>query len=279
MPVLSSYDGTELAYRVLGVGHPVVCLAGGPMRDSVYLGDLGGLSERMQLIVPDLRGTGRSQAPKDIASYRCDYLVADVEALRDDLGLDKMNLLAHSAAANLAVLYAARHPERIGRLVLITPDAEAVGISVTSDMRREMVRLRRNEPWFEAASAAFEAIQAGQATGDDWAAIAPFTYGRWDAAAQAHYAKAGDQRNLEAAAVFASDGAFDPGETRTALRRFSAPALFVAGELDVAAPQKVVAEFAGLLPSATLVTQPGGGHYPWLDDPAFFTSTVAAFVQ
>jgi len=42
--VLAAHDGTKLAYHVLGAGTPVVCLPGGPMQDSVSLGDLGGLS-------------------------------------------------------------------------------------------------------------------------------------------------------------------------------------------------------------------------------------------
>jgi len=57
----------------------VVCLPGGPMQDSKYLGDLGGLSARHQLILLDLRGTGASAIPEDTASYRCDHLVGDVE--------------------------------------------------------------------------------------------------------------------------------------------------------------------------------------------------------
>lgn len=60
--------------------------------------------------MPDLRGTGGSATPRDPASYRCDRMVADVEALRAHLGLDRMDLLAHCAGANLAVLYASCHP-------------------------------------------------------------------------------------------------------------------------------------------------------------------------
>jgi hypothetical protein len=42
------------------------------MRDSAYLGDLGGLSARRELIRLDLRGTGQSATPADPATYRCD---------------------------------------------------------------------------------------------------------------------------------------------------------------------------------------------------------------
>lgn len=278
MPILSAYDGTALAYRVLGEGTQVVCLAGGPMRDSGYLGDLGELSRRVQLILLDCRGTGQSQVPADTASYRCDHLADDVEALREHLGVERINLLAHSAGADLAVLYSIKYPERVGKLVLVTPSTEAVGITVSSDIRRELVRLRKDEPWFEAASTAFEAIQVGRATAGDVAAIAPLTYGRWDAAAKAHRADADGQRNVEAAGIFGADGAFDPMTARTALGHLSAPVLLLAGGLDVAAPPSVVAEFAGLFPNATLVTQPRAGHYPWLDEPDWFTSTITAFL-
>jgi hypothetical protein len=44
MPAFTAPDGTELAYHVVGEGEPLLCLPGGPMRASAYLGDLGGLA-------------------------------------------------------------------------------------------------------------------------------------------------------------------------------------------------------------------------------------------
>ncbi|MFC4472710.1 alpha/beta fold hydrolase [Streptomyces xiangluensis] len=278
MPAFSAYDGTQLAYHVLGDGPPVLCLPGG-MQDSVYLGDLGGLLAHRQLIRLDLRGTGHSATPQDTASYRCDRLVDDVEALREHLGLDRMDLLAHSGGANLAAQYVTRHQKRVGKLALITPSVMAVGLTITGDTRLEIARLRQDEPWFAAAFAALETIVAGRATGDSWQAIAPFSYGRWDKAAQAHQAAEAGQRNWEAASAFAADGAFDPDATRTALARFGQPVLLLAGEVDLAAPPTVMAEFTGLFPNAKLVVQPEAGHFPWLDDADRFVATAAAFLS
>jgi len=78
------------------------------MQASAYLGDLGGLSAHRSLVLLDLRGTGESAVPADPASYRCDRLVDDVEALRAHLGMEQIDLLGHSAGGALAVLYAAR---------------------------------------------------------------------------------------------------------------------------------------------------------------------------
>jgi pimeloyl-ACP methyl ester carboxylesterase len=279
MPTLfSAHDGTKLAYHAFGDGPPVVCLPGG-MEASVYLGDLGGLSAHRQLIMLDLRGTGQSAIPEDAATYRCDRLVDDVDALREHLGLDRMDLLAHSGGANLAALYVGRHPERVSKLALITPSVMAVGLQITGDDRLATARLRQDEPWFAAAFAALEAIVAGKATDDAWQAIAPFSYGRWDEAAQAHQAAEDRLRNNEAAAAFAAEDAFDPEATRAALAQFESPVLLVAGEADLSAPARVMAEFAALFPNAKLVVQPGSGHCPWLHDADRFVAATAEFLR
>ncbi|MFF4852211.1 alpha/beta fold hydrolase [Streptomyces sp. NPDC001194] len=279
MPTFAAPDGTTLAYRVSGAdGPPLVCLPGGPMRDSAYLGELGGLSAHRQLVMLDLRGTGRSQLPADTGSYRCDRQVEDVEALRAHLGLDRIDLLGHSAGANLAVLYAARHPERVGKLVLLTPSVMAVGITITGEARLETARLRRGEPWYPEAYAALEALTAGRGTADSRQAIAPFLHGRWDDAARAHDAADEAQKNAEATAAYAGEGAFDPGTTREALAGLGAPVLLLTGGLDVSLPQCAAAEYAALFPHARLLAQPGAGHAPWLDDPGRFIAATTQFL-
>jgi proline iminopeptidase len=279
MPTFCTPAGTELAYHIHGEGVPLVCLPGGPMRESAYLGDLGGLSGHRQLIMLDLRGTGKSAFPADPEGYRCDRLVEDISALRAHLGLDSFDMLGHSAGANIAVQYAVRHQRQVNKLALITPSGRAVDLEPDSEMRREIVQLRQDEPWFAEAAAAFERIDAGAGTAEDWRAIAPFFYGRWDAAAQAHCAAEEKQTNEDAGRMFAAEGAFDPAAARAGLAAFSSPVLVVAGGFDLSRPPGVVAEFAALFPAAQLVVQPGAGHYPWLDDADRFVSALTAFLD
>src|SRR6202021_603349 len=79
--------------------------AGGPARRARP--GLGGLGKSRQLVLLDPRGVGLSADPADQATFGVARLVSDVESLRAHLGLDRMDLLAHSAASVLATLYAA----------------------------------------------------------------------------------------------------------------------------------------------------------------------------
>ncbi|MGW7416831.1 alpha/beta fold hydrolase, partial [Streptomyces sp. NPDC054863] len=276
MPIFTAPDGTRLAYRQVGEGEPLICLPGGAMRAGAYLDDLGGLSAHRQLVLLDLRGTGGSAVPDDEDSYHVGRQVADVEALRAHLGLDRIDVLAHSAGGNLAILYAAAHPERIRSLALITPTAWEAGVPIEPEDRLAAARLRKDEPWFEEAYAAYEALLAGR---EPAASIDPFFYGRWDETARAHAALDAEQTNAVAAARHIDPARVDAPAVRTALAALDAPVLVLAGDLDgVPAPAKA-AEIAALFPRGEVAVQRGAGHFPWLDDPGGFVRTVAAFLD
>jgi pimeloyl-ACP methyl ester carboxylesterase len=279
MARFASYDGTQIGYRVLGAGPPLVCLPGGPGRASEYLGDLGGLSQSRQLIMPDTRGTGESADASDPLSYRCDRLAGDVEALRAHLGLDRMDLLGHSAAGDLAILYAAAHPQRVAHLILLTPGLRAVGLDEADEQWRAVLARRSGEPWYPGALAAVEKAEAGDDTMENRRAYMPFFYGRWDNAAQAHVDAGVSERSRPVRDGFGAAGAFNPAATRGEVSRLAAPVLVYAGELDAAPTPDTAAAGARLFPNATVTVQPGAAHFPWLDDPAFFTAAVTSFLS
>jgi pimeloyl-ACP methyl ester carboxylesterase len=274
MPRFASYDGTELAYHVDGTGDPLVCLPGGPARASAYLGDLGGLSAYRTLIKLDLRGTGDSAVPVDPASYRVDRLVADVEALRVHLGLERMDLLAHSAAGDLAVLYAAEHPQRLSRLILVTPGLGAAGVTLTDEEWLAAMAKQSTQPWYADAYAAIMAWDAGEDTQENRLRAAPFAYGRWDDATAAHAAREFEERAFVAAAGYRADGAFDPERIRPALAQVTAPTLVIAGGLDPAPTPERAAELADLFPNGRLVVDPDAAHFPWVTGPQTFVRNV-----
>ncbi|MEU8788426.1 alpha/beta hydrolase [Streptomyces sp. NPDC048643] len=278
MPTFAAPDGTRLAHHSRGEGAPLLCLPGGPMRASAYLGDLGGLTRHRRLCLLDLRGTGASDRPADPATYRCDRQVDDVEAFRTRLGLDRVDLLAHSAGGDLALLYAVRYPGRVRCLTLVTARARTLGVDFTPEHRTEGAALRSGEPWFEGAHEAYARIWAGTASDADFDAATPFFYGRWDAAARAHAATDVDQTNEEAADGYATPEAFRPVVARSVVAAWNVRVLLVSGALDSGPLPRVAATVADLFAHAESAVLPGAGHFPWLDDPRLFTDTVEGFL-
>ena len=278
MPSFASYDGTEIGYRILGDGPPLVCLPGGPGRAAEYLGDLGGLSASRQLVLLDPRGVGLSADPADPASFRVDRLVNDVESLRGHLGLDQMDLLGHSAGGVLATLYAAACPQRLSALVLITPGLAAVGVDASEEQFRAALAHRAAEPWYPGALAAMEQLMAGSSSIEAFRASRPFYYGRWDQTAQAHATVGVAERHQAARQGFFAGATVDVPATRAALTKLTAPVLLYAGAEDPMVIPAEVREAAPLFNDAAVVVQPGAGHFPWIDTPAAFAAVVGSFL-
>jgi len=278
MAQFTSYDGTKLAFRRAGAGRPLVCLPGGPGRTPDYLGDLGGLDAWRELILPDTRGTGESAVPADPVTYRCDLLARDVEALRAELGLERFDLLGHSAGGSVALRYAGAYPERIGHLVLLSPGMGPLGLAVTDAQQQAAMRRRSGEPWYQEARAAAQAADAGDGSAETRLRYMPFFYGRWDDAARAHALVGFSERARAVQAGFYAPGGFDPPATRAGLARVTAPVMMYVGQAEIGPTPELAAEAAGLFPAWELTVQPGAGHYPWLDDPAWFTARLLDFL-
>ena len=115
---LTTPDGRTLAYTRAGSGPVLVCHPGGPGCSGRYFGTLGGLDREVSLIRLDPRGSGGSDRPSD-GGYGLEAYAADLDALRAHFGVERLDLLGHSHGGFVAITYAARYTERIGRLVLV----------------------------------------------------------------------------------------------------------------------------------------------------------------
>lgn len=275
-----SYDGTTLSYSRVGQGAPLVCLPGGPGRAVAYLEDLGGLSSLRTLVLLDPRATGRSEIPADPATLRFDRLAGDLEALREHLVLERLDLLAHSAGCIAAQAWAGQYPARVGSLILVTPSDRLQGGS-----RADTQSIRegfRNEPWYadaaDAADAMADAPRSQYATLER--ATRAFGYGRWDARTQAHAAGADTQSSKRALLGFAAGvEEIDVPALLEGLGHVVAPVLVVGATRDAMTGLDAVAAVAAGFPTATVTWVEGAGHFPWVDEPAGFLSAVAPFLR
>jgi pimeloyl-ACP methyl ester carboxylesterase len=210
-------------------------------------------------------------------TYRVDRLVADVEALRDHLGLDRMDLLGHSASGGTCLLYAAGHPDRLGHLVLVAPSLRVVGIP--SDLGvDEVLALRAHEPWYAGAVAALYAEAASPREVERYRLLAaPLLYRQWNAAAQAQAAAEPAQFAQPATEGFYAG--FDPDPALPErLAALAMPVLLVAGEYDIWPTSASVRALAALFGNAGVALLPRTGHFPWVDDPAAFAALVDEFL-
>jgi pimeloyl-ACP methyl ester carboxylesterase len=201
-------------------------------------------------------------------------MVADVEALRVNLGFGRMDLLGHSAAGGLALLYAARYPERIGHLVLVTPSVQPAGIEMTDEQWRAQIERRADESWYESRLPDLKAWDAGDESRR--LRVQPFFYSPWNEAAEAHATRFAG-RSAEAAARFYA-GIPAAEETQASLAKVTAPVLVIAGENDLGPLPGHAAELAGIFPRGTSIVLPGA-HYPWVTAPNAFAGAAGRFLE
>ncbi|MDP8928620.1 MAG: alpha/beta fold hydrolase [Actinomycetota bacterium] len=115
-------DEVSIAFWTLGEGEPLVYMAGGPW-GHIELWDISEcrrwyerLAKQRMLVRYDVRGTGFSE--RNVSDHSLDALVLDVEAVVDRLGMDRFAMFGAFDAGPVAIAYAARHPERVSRLIL-----------------------------------------------------------------------------------------------------------------------------------------------------------------
>ncbi|WP_133259860.1 alpha/beta fold hydrolase [Streptacidiphilus pinicola] len=84
----------------------------------------------------------------------------------------------------------------------------------------------------------------------------------------------------DARAAHYAEGAFDPEATRAAFAGLEIPVLILAGELDFSPSPVLATQLSELFADGwvQLVVQPGAGHFPWLDDAAWFGGVVTRWL-
>jgi proline iminopeptidase len=265
VPSLTTSDGRMLAWREVGSGPPLVLHSGGPGFSSAYFAEQPELAAERTLVILDPRGTGGSDRPAEPGGYDLEQYAADIEALREAVGLERLDLLGHSHGGFVAMTWAGTHPDRVGRLVLASTAPRFT--DALRARRAERVASHQGRPYFEDAVAALADQQAGNYADDEELAALYARAGRVlapvgaDLEAVAEVYRAGGM-NSDALRHF--NHRIAPGmDLRPLLERIEAPALVIAGERD--GFEVASAEIARHLPNPTVVTIPVGDHFIFLE--------------
>jgi proline iminopeptidase len=268
--------GLDLFTRRIGTGPLVVVLHGGPGAHHDYLlPQFDRLARWRELFYYDQRGGGRSPVARDVPVGWQEH-VADLDAVRELLGLERVTLCGYSWGGLLAVLYLLDHPDRVERLALVSP------ASITARYRAEFERRfagRMNAPEIVRAR---EALRASDLRQRD-----PAAYQRraFALSVAGYFRDPAEARNLTPfrvtartqEAVWSSLGEFD---LRPRLRdlpsRFPLPpSLILHGAFDPI-PIEASRELAGLL-HAEMVELPVG-HCPHVEATEEFVAALDAFL-
>ena len=117
--------GAEIFVQSGGAGDPVVLLHGHPESGDMWGPLAAALARDHTVIVPDLRGLGRSSRPPD--GYDARTQAGDIRAVVQALGFDRAVLVGHDLGGIVAYAYAVRYPDAVSRLVFMEAPIPGVG--------------------------------------------------------------------------------------------------------------------------------------------------------
>jgi pimeloyl-ACP methyl ester carboxylesterase len=170
--VIIDAGGVSLYVEEHGSGTPVLLLHGFPDSGRLWRHQVPVLADHgFRVIVPDLRGFGRSGRPERAADYRLMTVVNDVAAILDACDAETAHVVGHDWGAAVAWLTAIAFPQRVERLTVI---------SVPHPLAAPTVRqyeMAWYQLFFQFAGVAEETIQH-----DDWAWLRMFSRGDGDIA-------------------------------------------------------------------------------------------------
>ncbi len=238
-------NGMQMYYVIAGQGEPLVLLHGytGSSKDwTLFFDDL---AKEYQLVIPDLRGHGRSTNP--LLEYTHRQAASDVVALLDHLGIERFKAMGISGGGNILLHLAIQHPSRVVAMVLVSatsyyPEQARTFMhhyTVDKLTDEEWHRLRQSHPRGDEQIRAL--ITQGQAFKDSY-----------------------DDMNF----------------TAPYLSTIAARTLIVYGDRDPLYPVHIALEMYTAIPHSYLWIIPNGGHVPIFSSPiAPFVTAALPFLR
>jgi len=271
-------NGVDLHYFVAGSGPILVVHPGGPGFEWKYI-RMPEVETFATVVYLDPRGSGASSRLPALEDYRMDRMVEDLEALREHLGIGRMNLLGHSHGGMVAQLYAIRHQANLRKLILCATTARA-GPDWSAEIARN-IQARSGEAWYPEAMAAM--ARRGELGTEEEAhrrfeAMAPFYFYRWEPFREAALERLGRTR-ISPEPMRAFVGLDAPHfDTREELKRLRVPTLILAGRHDFACTPERAAEMNRLMPNSRLILFEKSGHFLYMEEPEGVALAIRGFL-
>ncbi len=280
-PGTLSREGVVLHYRELGRGRPLLVLSGGPGFSSEYMRPVAErLSRTCRCILLDQRGTGRSHmeaiTPQNMTLALC---IADLDALRESLHLERWSLLGHSWGGMLAMAYAAAHPDRVDALLLIGPGGTDLSFrSYFGDnirMRLLPEDLEASTHWHDPTVLAADPRRAAV---EQLKAMLPgYVYNRAFVAGL-RQAFTPEGFTSEVFRTLMADLEKQGYDLHLPLQRFHRPTLILQGRQDPVGEATALRTHE-IIAGSTLRWVEKSGHFPWVEQPEATYTALEEFLR
>ncbi|HVC33066.1 MAG TPA: alpha/beta fold hydrolase [Chloroflexota bacterium] len=230
-----------------GAGVPLVLVHGFNASGHTWRDAVAPLAARYRVIVPDLRGHGRSTGSPETIHHR--QFAADLVALLDHLDVDRAHFVGHSSGGMCLLFVGTQHQERVRTLALVSATYTYDAVA-----QRQMHRLADTLSENPAAVAAARRLH-GPVHGDDYLKVL-----------------------MEVFRGFADDPSelpFEPAD----LHGISRPVLLLHGDRDEFFPVRVPIALYQAMPNSELCILPSTGHYPPRELPDLVLSVLTQFLE
>ncbi len=242
-------NGLQIAYEVEGTGPPLILLHGASSASRLDFGhQLPMLRRSFRCYLPDARGHGGTRWTPD-GELLHEWLVDDLTAFADALALDTFHVAGLSMGAMTALIFAARHPERVRSLVVAGITLEREPRATLARRLLDPERIHRRQPvWGATLDQRHDPVQGEGA----WERLLPM---------------------LGAAA------ATQPLPDLAAVRAITAPALVIVGDRDPFVPVDQAAQLRRQLGDGRLLVAPDCGHEVTALRPAIVNEALSVFYR
>ena len=232
----------QLAYDRRGKGTPLVLLHGYPLDHHLWDEVLPLLEDTFDVIVPDLRGFGKSTIGASSPSME-DY-AADIAGLLDYLGIQKTAIVGHSMGGYVALAFARLYPDRLTGLGLVSSQVLA------DPPDRKEGRYKSAKEVLENGIDSVVTTMTPKFTADEQLQT---------------LARASMERQQPAAYIAALKAMAERPDSTALLSPLEVPIVVVHGDSDALIPVDRAREVKAALPQAHLVEISGAGHMPMLE--------------
>lgn len=260
---IASIDGRAIAYSDNGSGPVLVLVHGFPLDNSMWNGQVDALASSMRVIVPDLRGFGKSAGTGEITTM-ADF-ADDIARLLVTIGVTSpVHFCGLSMGGYVAWQFFARHRTKLASLMICDSRAAADSPEVAEGRKKTAAKVLA-----EGASVVAEAML-------------PKLFAETTRSTKPAIVQATDNvmRGTEPAAISAALlGMASRVDFTSTLTSIDLPTLIVCGEHDAITPLAEMKTIAAAIPGATMCVVEGAGHMSPLEMPEVVNDAIRTHVH